>query len=34
MISINVFNKTIIVCEGSEFTDGLAVGFNVGCVSE
>jgi hypothetical protein len=21
-----VFNKTIIVCEGSEFTDGLAVG--------
>ncbi len=22
------------MCEGSEFTDGLAVGFDVGCVSE
>jgi hypothetical protein len=29
-----VFNKTIIVCEGSKFADGLAVGFDVGCVGE
>ncbi len=33
-ISIDEFNKTIIVCEGSAFVDGLAGGFDVGCVGE
>ncbi len=33
-ISINEFNRTIIVSEGSEFMDGLEVGFDVGCVGE
>ncbi len=27
-------NRTIIVSEGSEFMDGLAVDFDVGCVGE
>jgi hypothetical protein len=30
----NEFNRTIIVSEGSEFVDGMAVGFDVGCVGE
>jgi hypothetical protein len=33
-ISINEFNGTIIVSDGSEFVDGLALGFDVGCVGE
>jgi hypothetical protein len=33
-ISIYEFNRTIIVSEGSEFVDGLAVGVDVGCVGE
>jgi hypothetical protein len=33
-ISINEFIRTIIVCEGSKKADGLAVGFDVGCVGE
>jgi hypothetical protein len=33
-ISINEFNRAIIVCERIEFADGLAVGFDFGCVGE
>jgi hypothetical protein len=33
-MSVNKFIKTIIVCECSEFVDGLSVGLDVGCVGE
>jgi hypothetical protein len=34
VISINEFNRTTIVSEGSEFVEVLAVDFDVGCVGE
>ena len=34
MININEFIMTIIVCECSEFGDGLSVGLDVGCVGQ